>query len=176
MPKTRVQKEQTVADLTAKLGRSKSVVFTDFKGLNMSQITDIRKKLREQDAEFSVTKNTLLERAIKESGLPTPNEDALSGPVATLFSYADEVSPLKTLVKTLKEAQTGKIKGGILDAQFLNDIAITRLANLPGKQELQGKVVGILAAPLTGMVGVLQANLRNLVYALNQIKLQKGGE
>ncbi len=176
MAKNRAQKEQTVTNYGDKLSRSRSVVFTDYQGMTMAQLSDLRKKLDEAQAEFTVTKNTLLNLGLKNADLPTLPEETQKGPIATLFSYEDEISPIKLLVKALKDNQVGKIKGGILDGQFLDSAAITRLSTLPGKQELRAQVVGTLAAPLTGMLNVLQGNLRNLVYALDQIRIQKGGE
>lgn len=174
--KTRAQKEESVKVLTDKLNRAKSVVFADYRGLNMSQLSEIRKNLRDQQAEFGVTKNTLLKLALKDSPLQTQDSLLFSGPIATLFSYEDEITPIKTLVKALRDAQIGKIKAGFLGEEYLDEISINQLASLPSKLELQAKVVGVLVTPLQGMVSVLQANLRNLVYALHQIQLQKGGE
>lgn len=99
----------------------------------------------------------------------------MRGPTATLFSFDDEISPIKALVKTLKDAGIGKIKSGFLGQDLLDEARIIQLAALPSKDELRAKTVGILVAPLQGIVGVLSANLRNLFYALNQIQLQKGG-
>lgn len=176
MPKTRLQKEESVVKYADKLGRARSVVFTDYKGLNMSQMSTLRNQLRDQGAEFTVTKNNLLDISLKQAGLPQLSDDVKSGPIATLFSFEDEVTPIKALVKTLKDAGVGKIKGGILESRFMDEFSIVRIANLPSKLELQAKVVGSLAAPLSGMVNVLQGNLRNLVYALDQIRINKGGE
>ena len=167
MAKTRQQKKEQVAKLTEKLGRAKAVVFADYKGLNMKQLSDLRDKLREVNGEFTITKNTLLERA-----LPSTN---LEGPTATLFAYDDEISPIKILVKALKDVALGKVKSGIMGKDILDEAIILQLATLPTKNELRAKTVGVLITPLQGMVGVLQGNLRNLVYALNQIKLQRGG-
>lgn len=176
MPKTRVQKEETVVQVTEKLNRAKSVVLTDYKGLNMSQLSQLRQELRSQGAEFTVIKNTLLNLAFKQTGFKPASSEVLQGPTAVMFAYEDEISPIKSLVKLLKGAGIGQVKAGFWDKGFLDSLAITRLANLPSKLELQGKVVGLLNAPLVGMVGVLQANLRNLVFALDQIRIKRGGE
>lgn len=173
MPKTRAQKEETKDILSQKLRDSKSVVFTDYRGMTMGQISDLRIKLREQNAEFTVTKNTLMNLALKEAQLPVASKEIEEGPTATLFSFEDEIAPIKTLVKALKDAQIGKIKGGVVDGELMDSYSVIRLSSLPGKLELRGQVVGLIASPLQGIVGVLQANLRNLVYALNQIKEQK---
>ena len=168
MAKTRLQKEETVSSLTDKFGRAKSVVFADYQGLTMKDLTNLRNKLFEVGAEFTITKNTLVKRAL-------PSTD-LSGPTATLLSFDDEISPIKLLVKALKDAGIGKVKSGFLGSEILDEQKIIQLSNLPTKDELRGKMVGVLVAPLQGMVGVLQGNLRNLVYALEQIKISKGGE
>ena len=167
MAKTRQQKIETVKNLSEKFSRAKSVVFTDYKGLTMKQLSDLRSKLAEVQSEFTITKNTLLNKANPEINL--------QGPTATLFGFDDEISPIKLLVKALKDASLGKVKSGFFGKDFLDEARILQLATLPTKDELRAKTVGILVAPLQGMVGVLQANLRNLVYALSEIQKAKGG-
>ncbi len=168
MAKTRLQKQAEVQQSTEKLGKAKAVVFTDYKGLNMKQLSELRDKLRETNSEFTVTKNTMLARA-----LPT---SSFEGPTATLFAYDDEISPIKILVKALKDATIGKVKSGFLGNMALDEAKILQLSTLPTKDELLAKTVGVLVAPLQGILSVLNGNLRNLVFALNQIKLTKGGE
>lgn len=180
LPKTRQQKEDTVAKFSEKLGKAKSVVLTDYKGLTMSQLSDIRQKIAGLNGEFTITKNNLLKISLKDSNIDV-DPKLLEGPTATLFSYEDEISPIKVLTKALKDFGIGSVKGGLLDREELNASQIQKLALLPTKDELRGKVVGALGGPLYGIVGVLQGNLRNLVYALDQIRLRqlvdlKGGE
>lgn len=178
MPKTRVQKEEAVVKLKEKLEKAKALVFADYqqaggsatKGLNMSQLSDLRNKLREVNAEFSVTKNSLLKIA-----LPSLPDSSLVGPTGTLFAYDDQITPIKLLVKVFKDAGTGKVKFGFLDGEALDEAKIMQLSTLPSKDELRAKMVGVLASPLSGMVTVLQGNLRNLVYALDGIRKSKGG-
>lgn len=174
MAKTRAQKEQTVQNLTEKLQKAKSVVFADYKGLTMKQLSALRNELRNQNAEFTITKNTLLDLALKTSHFPLPKSH-FQNPTATLFAYDDEISPIKILVKALKDAAIGKIKMGFLGVESLDESKIQYLASLPSRDELRGQTVGILVAPLQGMVSVLQGNLRNLVYALSEFQKQKGG-
>ncbi|MDO8618914.1 MAG: 50S ribosomal protein L10 [Candidatus Daviesbacteria bacterium] len=199
MAKTRVQKEVELKMMTDNLSRSKAVVFADYqqagaagtqqagtsgsKGMTMKQLSDLRDILREQNAQLVITKNTLLKKATESLNLKI-DDSVFDGPTATLFAYDDEISPIKSLVKALKEAALGKVKAGILGEDLLDEFSIIKLSTLPTKDELRGKTVGILAAPLQGMVGVLQANLRNLVYvvreihsvyALSEIQKSKGG-
>src|SRR5713226_9327769 len=102
MPKTRLQKIDTVSLLSDKLGRSKSVVFADYKGLTMNQLDSLRNQLRDQSAQFLITKNNLLKLSLKDSKM-TVSDKVLEGPTATLFSFDDEISPIKSLTKALKE-------------------------------------------------------------------------
>lgn len=177
--KTRQQKEQDVNKLQEKLGKAKSVVFADYQGLTMKQLSDLRNKLTEQQAEFTVAKNTLIKLALKQTSLGKTLEETSTGPTAVMFSYEDEITPIKTLVKAFKDAEKepgakSRIKAGFLGNDLLDGVSVNRLATLPGKLELRGQVVGMLASPLQGIVGVLQGNLRNLVYALDQIRQQRG--
>jgi large subunit ribosomal protein L10 len=175
MPKTKLQKKEIVTELTEKVGRAKSLIFADFKGLTMSQLSVIRGQLTDISAELIVTKNNLLRIALKDSHINI-DEKSIDGPTATLLAYDDQITPIKVLTKGLKDIQIGKIKSGFLDGEILDEAKIQKLASLPSKDELRAKVVGSLGAPLYGIVGVLQANLRNLVYALDQIRVKKGGE
>lgn len=179
--KTKQQKLDMVSDITAKLARAKSLVFTDYQGLTMSKISVLRKELKVQGAEFTVTKNSLLKIALENSQFPVSNSEFLTGPVATLFAYDDEITPIKTLVKSLKDFAKGTVKAGFLGTEYLDQYQLNSLAKLPSKAELQAKVVGTLAAPIIGIVGVLNSNLRGLVITLDQIRQtlaekQKGGE
>ncbi len=164
-----------VTDITDKLSKAKSLVFADYQGLTMSQLSAIRSELAEQSAEFTVTKNNLLKIALKNNNQEF-DDAVLSGPIATLFTFGDEISPIKVLTKAIKDNNVGQIKGGLLDGEFLSEAKVKQLAELPSKDELRAKVVGTIAAPLYGLVNVMQGNLRNLVYALDQIRIKKGGE
>ena len=175
MPKTRIQKEETVTNLTEKLGRSRLVVFANYQGMTMVQLSELRKALRVQSAEFSITKNNLMTLALKNASLDIDSA-VLDGPTVTLFAFEDELSPIKAMVKAFKDANVGSVKGGLLNGEYLDQQRVTTLSTLPSKDELRAKVVGSLGAPLYGIVGVLQANIRNLVYALDQIRVSKGGE
>lgn len=176
MPKTRLQKEETVKQLTQSLSEAKSVVFADYQGLTMSQLSEVRGQLSEVGGKLSVTKNNLLKLALANAQLKIADDKLFVGSIATLISSDDEIAPIKVLVKALKGFQMGKIKAGILDGEVLDEYKLIALANLPGKDELRAKVVGSLGAPLYGIVNVLQANIRNLVYTVEAIRKSKGGE
>ncbi len=142
----------------------------------MSQLSDLRNKLRESGAEFNITKNNLLKLALDQSDFRHLASDIRTGPTATLFSYEDEVTPIKILVKAFKDHTKGSVKTGFFAGELMDDVQINRIALLPSQDELRAKIVGSLGTPLYGIVGVLQANLRNLVYTLDAIRVSKGGE
>lgn len=175
MPKTKQQKQDNVALLTEQLAKAKTIVFANYSGLTMNQLSSVRTNLRKMDATFNITKNNLLKLALNNNKLDLPNDDVLVGPVATLMAFEDEISPIKTLTKAIKDFGIGEVKAGFLNGEFLDSSKVTQLSTLPTKDELRAKIVGALGGPLYGIVGVLQANLRNLVYVLDQIKIAKGG-
>ena len=170
----REKKEETVKKLAEKMLSSKSMVLADYQGLNVSTFQQVKSKLEEDEAEFTVAKNTLIDLAAKKAGISIPSE-ALTGPTAVLFSFGDEITPLKDLAKFQKEYEKPSPKAGFLGKELLSIERIKQLALLPSKLELQAKVVGTLASPIYGIVGVLNGNLRNLVYALSEIQKSKGG-
>lgn len=170
--KSRIKNEEAVAALVEKLNKAKTIVLTDQSGLSVAISSELKKKLRNVDAESLVTKNTLLKIASKQTGHIIPDE-ALEGPTAVLFAYGDEISPLKELTAFAKTNEKPFIKIGFLGKDLLTSERISQLAKLPSKETLRGQVVGGLYSPLYGIVAVLNANIRNLVYTIAAIKDQK---
>jgi len=169
----RARKEVSLTELKEKVSRAKSMVMTDYRGLTMLKLQELRSTLG-RSAEYTVAKNTILAKALNEAGIDSVTADTFVGPTAVLFSYEDEVGPLKVLTKfSLTSNELPALKGGILDKLVLSKDRVKALSKLPSKDQLRAQVVGTLAAPLTGLVTVLNGNIRNLVYALNQIKEQK---
>lgn len=160
-------------NLIEKVKKSKSLALTDYRGLTVSQMTDLRQKVEEEGGELLVSKNTLLKLAFQKRGLPDDAESVLNGPTLALFSYEDEVAPLKTLVGFAKENELPTLKAGFLGKEFLNIESLFSLANIPSRVELQAKFFGQLSAPIYGFVNVLSGNIRNLIYVLNKIKDKK---
>jgi large subunit ribosomal protein L10 len=167
------RKEVSLADLKEKISKAKSMVVTDYRGLPMAKLQELRSSLG-GSAEYTVAKNTILARALNEAGLDSVTPESFSGPTAVLFSYADEVGPLKVLTKFSAGAgDLPAIKCGVLEMALLSGEKVIALSKLPSKEQLRGQVVGAMVAPIHGLVSVLNGNMRNLVYALNQIKEQK---
>ena len=172
MAKTRVQKEEILEKLDSKIANMKSAVIVEYKGLKVKDIEALRKTLLKQNISFNVSKNTLTKIALKKSGIEF-DEGVFAKPVAIAFAMDDEVAPAKEIVLFAKQNDVINILGGILEKKFIDESMIRKLAALPSKDELRGKLVGVLSAPISGTINVLGGNLRGLVSALNQVAEKK---
>lgn len=165
------KKIDTVQELTERIARAKSMIFADYVGLKHKQLEELRKKMRAVDAEFVVTKNKLMERAFGNNAASV--KSILTNSTATVFSYKDEVSGLKELLKFFKTTNIGKTKAGMLGDLVLTDDEVTRLSKIPGKDVLLGQLAGQLMAPITNLHHALSWNINTLVWALTSIKAKK---
>lgn len=167
------KKIELVEQTVEKLLKAKAVYLTDYLGLSVEEISELRDKLREEEVEFKVIKNSLFKRALDEAKIKL-NQDNLSGhPVAVAISYEDEVIPAKVIYQYSKKNDKLEILAGLIDGDEVSDITIKSLANLPGRDELYAKLVGTLSAPISGIVNVTAANIRNLTNVLNSYKESK---
>lgn len=167
----REEKQKVVAELKDKFSRARAAILTDYKGLNVAEMTELRSKLREQSIEYKVVKNTLTRLALKD--LNYNLDEYLEGPTAVAFGYDDPVTPAKILMDFAKEHKNLEIKGGIVEGRVFDKATVEQLAKLPRKEELIAKAVGSIQSPLFGIVWVLQGPLRDLVYTLQAIQEKK---
>jgi large subunit ribosomal protein L10 len=165
---TKSQKEAIVKELAEKLKQSKAVVFSDFKGFTVKDMTTLRKELREQGVDISVVKKTLINLALKDAKMEA-DVKKMEGQIAIAVSAGDEVAAAKILAKFAKANENLKIVGGILGTKELTAEEVNALAKLPSKEELLAKLVGTLNAPVSGFVNVLSGNLRGLVQVLKAV-------
>ena len=168
----RPEKEAVVKELTDKFSSAKSLVITDYLGLNVAEMTELRSKLREAGVEFKVVKNTLATIAANDVEMEEMTE-FFSGPTAIAFGEEDAVSPAKVLVEFAKDHEVLEIKAGLLNGEIISKEKVESLAEIPSREELLAKAFAGMKAPLTGLVNVLQGNIRGLVQVLNQIKEEK---
>lgn len=165
-------KKKVVAELQEKLENATLVVFTDYRGLTVDEMTALRNKLRSPGVEYQVIKNTMMEFALKNSG----HEDLIehiAGPNAVIFSNEDPVGPAKSVYEFIKQYKKLEVKVGMLEGQLVEADKIKALAELPSREVLIAQVLGTMQAPITSLVYVLNANLTGLVRALDQIREQK---
>lgn len=175
MALTRKQKEDIFSSVSDKLKKQKSIAFTDFHGLSVANMSELKRKMRKVGAEYKVVKKNILAKAIEKSDIKDFDVKKMDGSVGITFSYEDEVAPVKALYDFVKEKNIEgfKIVGGVLENKFLTQNEVIALAKLPSKQELLAKLVSQMNAPISGFVNVLAGNIKNLAYVLNAIKEKK---
>lgn len=173
MQHTKQQKELLVQEVTEKIKASKALVFANFKGVSVKNITMIRKELRKSGSSWQVLKKTLLNIALKNAGVAM-NARELEGQVGVAFSH-DEVAAAKAIADFQKANKdvTITIGGGALGSKALSVNEVKALAKLPTQDELRAQLVGTLQAPITGFVRVLGGNLSGLVRVLKAIESKK---
>ncbi len=167
---TKQQKQQLVKEIRERLAKMKAAVFADYTGLSVAKLTALRRKLLAQSSELKVAKKTLIDLSFKQGGIANVDTKNMSGQVMVAFGYEDEVAPAKILNDFSRQNEQLEILGGILENKFIDKLGVLSLAKLPSRQELFGKLVGTIAAPMSGLLNVLQGNLRGLVRVLFQIK------
>jgi large subunit ribosomal protein L10 len=160
------QKAQQIDELVAHFERSQLTVIADYRGLSVSQLQELRGSLRENEAEFKVAKNTLTGIAARRAGLEIPVEH-LDGPTALMFAYNDVVAPAKVLGDFVRSSRVLEVKVGMMEGQVLSPSELEALASMPPREELLGKLVGMLASPMSRTVGVLGGPSRSLAYVLS---------
>jgi len=163
---TREKKETLVAEYVEKLRRAEALIITEYRGLTVKQFEALRRELREADSEIVVSKNTLMARALVKAGLPVP-ESLLTGSTAVAFCFSDLAAPAKTLSRHVKDTKILTIRGGMLGHSILDEAGAQSLANLPSRDQLRAQVVGMLQAPIAGLVNVLAGSLRGMLNVLN---------
>jgi large subunit ribosomal protein L10 len=172
----RQDKERIVNELAERLKASQNLLVADYRGLTMSEIDELRAKLLESGARFSVVKNTLTRRAAEEAGISKLLE-LIEGPTAIAFidSDGDAVTAAKILADTARANDVLVIRGGLLDGDAVSDVEIERLATLPPADVLRAQLAGAVVAPLTTVVGLFTAPLRDLVNVI-EARIEQLGE
>jgi large subunit ribosomal protein L10 len=150
------QKEQEVKELAAKMKDASLVLLVDYRGINVADVTDLRKSVREIGAEYAVIKNNITRRALKECGIETL-DDALVGPTAVIIAQEEYLPALKAIYKFAKANDYYKIKGGVLEGKVSSVEELTTLAQLPSREELIAKLAGCLLANVSKLAATLDA-------------------
>ncbi|RLJ71623.1 LSU ribosomal protein L10P [Hydrogenivirga caldilitoris] len=175
--KSLLRKKELVSSYKERLNRSNGfVVFFNFQGIDALPLSDLRARVRALNGEIVVGRNTLLYRAFEDTPL-VDHRDMFVGPSAALFAYGDVVSTTKTLIEFLKEVfdkeYRERIKGGLLDNKYMTPEDVVALAELPSREELVAKLMGVLMAPITQLAMTLKAVPQKLVLTLKAIEEQK---
>jgi large subunit ribosomal protein L10 len=166
------EKKQIVQDLNERFSKAAVVIVTDYKGLDVAAINDLRRKLRKEEIEYQVVKNSLMIRASQETDVALIKE-TFKGPSAVAMSYSDPVSPAKVLTDFAKEHDVFEIKVGVMDGKILELNQIKALSALPSREVLLGTFVSVLNNVPTGFVRTIAEIPRRLLNVLQAVKDQK---
>jgi len=174
MNRTKAQKQEMVTALATQVAKSQTIYVTDFTGLNVAHITDLRRRLRAVGVEYVVVKNTLARRALTEQQLKDGGLDGfLAGPTALVLAGADPVSAAKVLTDFAKEFEKPAIKIGLVDGKPVTPDQVKRLASLPSREQLLGQLAGAFQAPLAQFAGAMNGLLYQVVGALEALRSQR---
>lgn len=169
--KNREKKVGVIAELTDKANKAKAIVFTGYQGMTHIQIEQLKKGLKNLNAEIIIAKNSLLSIAIK-----LDKSQELVGATATLFAYDDVVGPIKEIAKIIKTLKMPTIKFGILEGRMLAEADVMRLSTLPTRDVLIAQLVGGMKSPIYGLHRALNWNIQKLVMTLKAIEGKKNQE
>ncbi len=168
----RTEKADVVTSVRERLNRLPNVYLTDFTGLRVKQMTDLRRRLRAAGLEYVVVKNSLAQRAFAEAAVG--GLDTLVGPTGFVFA-ADPLAAAKVLADFQKEAEAFTVKAGLVEGRPVTGEEVQRLARLPSRTELLSQLAGGLQAPLQGLLGAMNGLMYQWVGALEALRTQRGG-
>ena len=171
---SRSKKEDLVKQYVEQFNSSEAIIITDYRGLKVTELEELRAKIREVNGGFSVVKNTLVQRALTEAGLPVPDE-MLIGPIGIGFCGSNISEVAKVITDFAKKNELITIKGGLMGAQLINEATIKNLANLPSLEILRAQLLGLINAPASQLVGVLSGGIRQVVNVIHAYS-EKGSE
>jgi len=171
---SRAKKEELVQLYVDQLRSSEAIIVTDYRGLTVPDVQQLRGKIREAEGSFVVVKNTLFKRALEEAGLPAL-DDLLVGPVGVGFCQQNIPGVAKAVMDFSKEHDLFGVKGGMMNEKFVDEAAIKSLASLPSLEVLRAQILGLLNAPASQLVGVVTGGVRQMVNVLNAYA-EKGDE
>jgi large subunit ribosomal protein L10 len=162
-------KIKKLEEISASLGKAKSVFLTDFTGLTVEEVTRLRKEFRKADVEYIVVKNTLARKSAEQLGYEQiiPH---LVGPTGLAMAMSDPVAPVRVIFDFKKDKEKPRIKAAMLEGQLLDQAAAEQIRHIPSRQVLLGQVVSGIASPISAFLGGLQSIISKLVYTVDAIR------
>jgi len=168
----REQKAVAIEQIAAHIDESHAIFAVDYRGISVPQVAELRARLRDADATFTVVKNSLTERAADQAGAETL-KDYLAGPTALTFVRGDAATAAKAIADYARVTQLLPFKGGLMDGDSLDIEQLRSLSRLPSREALYGQLVGVVASPVSGLVRTLSALVGGLASALGQVRDKK---
>ena len=169
---TKAFKEDKISQMKEKVDKAQVAIVTEYKGLSVEEITNLRRALQKEGGDYMVTKNTLAKLAIKG----TPYEvlaETLKGPIAIAFGFNDQVAPAKALSKFIKDTKKGESIAAAMDGRLMSADEAKALATLPSKEEIYAKMLGCINSPASGIASSVNAVMSSLVRAVAAARDQK---
>jgi large subunit ribosomal protein L10 len=160
------QKARTIDELSGQLARAALVIVTDYRGLKVADLQTLRGNLRPSGGEFHIAKNTLTRIAANNAGV-SGLDSLLEGPSALVFAFEDPVQTAKAVSDFVRASRILSVKGGVMGDRAVTPAEVEAIATLPSREELQARLVGMLASPMSRTLGVLTGPARSMVYLLN---------
>ena len=167
-------KVELVSELRALVGQTKAAILTDYRGLSVAEMTELRKKLRDVDAEYRVVKNTLFKLAAGDAMPIAEMGEFLTGPTAIGFAKADPVAVAKILLDYARDHKAMSVKAGVMDGRILSAAQVESLSKVPPRDVLLSQMIGSLQSPISGFVGTLSGIISNFVFTLQAIADKQG--
>jgi large subunit ribosomal protein L10 len=169
----RSEKEQIVAEVTEVVSRASGMFFTDFSGLTVEQITELRREFRKSGVEYRVAKNTLIRKALESVTGYDKVYDRLAGPTGVAFAFDDAVVPAKIIKKFKDKHSKLGLKVCVIEKQVYDGSRLEEIAQLPGRKEIMAGVLGSIQSPLAGVPTVINALMRDLASIVDEIGKKK---
>jgi len=167
-------KVELVGELRELVGLTKAAILTDYRGLSVAELTELRKKLRDADAEYRVVKNTLFKLAAGDSMPIAEMSEHLTGPTAIGFAKSDPVAVAKILLDYARDHKAMSVKAGVMDGRVLSAAQVEALSKTPPREVLLSQMLGSLQSPIAGFVGTLNGIISNFVFTLQAIADKQG--
>lgn len=169
---TKTKKQDILNDLREKISRQKSIIFVGITGIGVKELSDLRNKIKAIGGSFQVVKKTLAQIALKEKSLDF-DKKAFKEETALVFGFQDEIGAAKEVFQFSKKNDKLKILGGFIENIFRDSKEVAVFAQLPGREELLGRLLGSMSASASGLVNVLNGNIKGLVVVLSAINKAK---
>ena len=166
------EKIEAVTEIREKIENSRIAIVTDYRGLKVNQLQELRKGLVESESNAKVYKNTLVKIALRDLDIDFP-EEYFSGPTMVIVSTGDSAKAAKTVVNFNKQNEALHLKGGILDNKSIDDKVVLELSKLPSREELVAQTIAGIKSPITNFVMNMSSPIRGFIYALNAIQNKK---
>ena len=171
---SREKKTELVAKYVERIKESDAIIVTDYRGLTVPDIQELRGKIREAEGSYAVVKNTLARRALEDAGLPAL-DDMLTGPVGLGFCHQNVPGVAKAITRFAKDNDALEVKGGLMGDVIIDEAAVKKLADLPSIDVLRAQILGLINAPATQLTGVIAGSVRQVINVVNAYA-EKDGE